>query len=160
MTTDELTPTEADDDEVITKIPMEWGLYKRLERTLDRDDVDADHAGELLVHAAQDHLDDLEGEHVAVDATVSIRCHRCGYQWDYSGTQRAAPCPNCTRKTSITGPGEADEIVVAGDGTEILDEDEDTCRNGTPNCAGPAVFDLSCEFSVPICSDCREEPVE
>jgi hypothetical protein len=33
----------------------------------------------------------------------------------------------------------------------------DTCRNGVENCAGPAAFDLSSAFYVPICSDCARE---
>ena len=55
--------------------------------------------------------------------------------------------------------GDIDPIIVAGDDGVILDESEDEqrCRNGTPNCAGPAAFDLSSEFHVPICQQCVRE---
>lgn len=33
----------------------------------------------------------------------------------------------------------------------------DTCRNGVEACAGPAAFDLSAEFPVPICRQCVRE---
>lgn len=33
----------------------------------------------------------------------------------------------------------------------------DCCRNGVPACAGPAAFDLSGEFPVPICQQCSRE---
>lgn len=33
----------------------------------------------------------------------------------------------------------------------------DTCRNGVKACAGPAAFDLSAEFPVPICRQCARE---
>ena len=58
-----------------------------------------------------------------------------------------------------------DPILVAGDEGEVLDDptgdlgdsDEQRCRNGARNCAGPAAFDLSCEFPVPLCGACRRE---
>ena len=33
----------------------------------------------------------------------------------------------------------------------------DTCRNGVEACAGPAAFDLSTDFHVPICRQCSRE---
>lgn len=36
-------------------------------------------------------------------------------------------------------------------------EPSDTCRNGRLACAGPAAFDLSAEFPVPICRECARE---
>lgn len=36
----------------------------------------------------------------------------------------------------------------------------DTCRNGVEACAGPAAFDLSSEFYVPICRECVQAATE
>lgn len=33
----------------------------------------------------------------------------------------------------------------------------DTCRNGVEACAGPAAFNLSSEFYVPICTQCARD---
>lgn len=35
---------------------------------------------------------------------VSIRCHDCGYDWDYSGSKPVTSCPECGIKTN-TGVG-------------------------------------------------------
>ena len=47
----------------------------------------------------------------------------------------------------------ADPIIEA----DVDDGPDGECRNGQLACAGPAAFDLSCEFHVPICRRCADE---
>lgn len=47
------------------------------------------------------------GDHTGADGwydgldpdTESVTCHRCGYEWVYTGGNRTADCPNCKAKT-------------------------------------------------------------
>jgi DNA-directed RNA polymerase subunit RPC12/RpoP len=32
---------------------------------------------------------------------VKVKCHRCGYMWEYKGKLGMATCPNCGSKVNI-----------------------------------------------------------
>jgi predicted Zn-ribbon and HTH transcriptional regulator len=55
---------------------------------------------------------------------VSIKCHGCGYQWDYSGSKPVTSCPSCNVKTNTgvgPSPDEGPELVekVKTDTTDV-----------------------------------------
>jgi predicted Zn-ribbon and HTH transcriptional regulator len=33
---------------------------------------------------------------------VRVRCHKCGYIWEYRGRLRLATCPNCNAKVDTS----------------------------------------------------------
>ncbi|MCC6050865.1 MAG: hydrogenase maturation nickel metallochaperone HypA [Thermofilum sp.] len=32
---------------------------------------------------------------------VKVRCHKCGYEWEYRGRLGLATCPNCGAKAKV-----------------------------------------------------------
>jgi len=32
---------------------------------------------------------------------MKVKCHKCGYEWNYKGRSDNATCPNCLRKTPV-----------------------------------------------------------
>lgn len=55
-----------------------------------------------------------------------VTCHNCGYNWEYSGENEIACCPNCLFKTPVeTDDSAPDPIRVAGDDGEVLDATDD-----------------------------------
>jgi rubrerythrin len=35
------------------------------------------------------------------DGMVKVRCHKCGYEWEYKGKLGLATCPNCGAKAKV-----------------------------------------------------------
>lgn len=32
---------------------------------------------------------------------MNVECHKCGYEWAYTGSLAQASCPSCGRKTPV-----------------------------------------------------------
>ncbi len=43
---------------------------------------------------------------------VKVKCHRCGYVWEYRGKLKLATCPNCNAKVKV----EESKVEVKGGG--------------------------------------------
>jgi len=59
---------------------------------------------------------------------ASVKCHQCGYEWNYTGEKPVSSCPDCNAKTN-TGIGPASD--GGPDKTEIGGSDKTTvvCEN-------------------------------
>lgn len=36
-----------------------------------------------------------------MSGTTETECHKCGYEWNYSGDAQMATCPHCYGKTEV-----------------------------------------------------------